>query len=113
MEELLATLFATSALGALMIAIGIINMTGNISTLHKRHRRKVAIQDRKPMGKIIGLGTLIMGFSLILFGILFFLSQKTQILSLLTIGLIFLIVGFVIGLSLNFYGVIKYNKGLF
>ena len=109
MEELLGI----GILAAVLIIVGIINMTGNISTLKKRHRKRVAPQDRKAMGKLVGTGSLVMGFSLILFGVFSFLSEKAALPYLLVIGSVILIVGFVIGLILNFYATIKYNKGLF
>ncbi|MBQ8331912.1 MAG: hypothetical protein IJX94_05390 [Clostridia bacterium] len=34
--------------------LGIINMTGNISSLHWYHRQRVTKEDRKPFGKLVG-----------------------------------------------------------
>ena len=51
----------TIGLGILIIIIGIVNMTGNISTLHSYHRHRVRPEDIKPFGRLVGLGTLLIG----------------------------------------------------
>lgn len=108
------TAFITAfVLGAFICVLGIINMTGNISSLHWYHRQRVSEEDRKPFGRLVGLGTLIIGISLILFGTLYLAYEKTQLLSLIVIGTVGLIIGVAIGLILSFYAMIKYNKGIF
>ena len=104
---------ATTIFGVLISVMGIINMTGNISTLHWYHRKRVAEVDRKPMGRLVGLGTLIIGLSMIFFGVLFLIFEKTQMDVYVWIGSGVLIAGLVFSLILNFYAIIKYNKGLF
>ena len=104
---------ATTIFGALISVMGIINMTGNISTLHWYHRKRVAEVDKKPMGRLVGLGTLIIGLSMIFFGVLFLIFEKTQMDVYVWIGSGVLIAGLVFGLILKFYAIIKYNKGLF
>lgn len=108
------TAFITTAgLGVLVSILGIINMTGNISSLHWYHRQRVTEEDRKPFGRLVGLGTLIIGVSLFLFGTLYFLYEKTQSTLLVTIGTAELIAGCAMGLLLSFYAMMKYNKGFF
>ncbi|MBQ7090966.1 MAG: hypothetical protein IJN82_07580, partial [Clostridia bacterium] len=75
-----------SGLGILISILGIINMTGNISSLHWYHRQRVTEENRKPFGKLVGLGTLIIGLSMIVFGILLFIFEQTQFEALLIIG---------------------------
>lgn len=104
---------ATVILGVIISIIGIINMTGNISTLHWYHRKRVSKEDCKPMGKLVGLGTLIIGIAMIIFGILFLFFEKTSLLVFIWVGSSILISALVIGLVLNIYAIIKYNKGLF
>ena len=104
---------ATTIFGVLISVIGIINMTGNISTLHWYHRKRVSQENIKPMGRLVGLGTLIIGLSMIFFGVLFLIFEKTQMDVYVWIGSGVLIAGLVFGLILNFYAIIKYNKGLF
>ena len=106
--------FLTAAiLGAFISVLGIINMTGNISSLHWYHRQRITEETRKPFGKLVGAGTLIIGVALILFGVLNFTYEKTKISLLLYIGIAELIVGIVAGLIMSFYAMIKYNKGIF
>lgn len=108
------TAFITTAgLGLLVSILGIINMTGNISSLHWYHRQRVTEENRKPFGKLVGLGTLIIGVALIVFGALFFAFEKTQSDVFVIIGTVELIAGIVIGLTVSFYAMMKYNKGIF
>lgn len=66
-------------LGILISILGIINMTGNISSLHWYHRQRVTEENRKPFGKLVGLGTLIIGIAMVIFGILFSIFEQTQL----------------------------------
>ena len=100
-------------LGLLIVLLGIINMTGNISSLHWYHRKRVTEENRKPFGKLVGLGTLIIGIVLMVFGILCLISKHTQMKVFVIIGIVELIVGIVVGLVISFYAMIKYNKGIF
>ena len=102
-----------SGLGILISILGIINMTGNISSLHRHHRKRVAEQNRRPFGKLVGLGTLIIGLAMILFGILRFISEQTRLHALEAVGEVALIVGIVIGSLISFYAMKKYNGGIF
>ena len=100
-------------LGLLLSILGIVNMTGNISSLHRYHRQRVSEADRKPFGRLVGLGTLIIGIAIGVFGVLQKISQTANMSILLVIGTVELIVGIVIGLGLSFYAMFKYNKGVF
>lgn len=103
----------TGILGVSLIALGVMNMKGNISSLHWYHRQRVTEEDRKPFGKLVGLGTLMIGVAMILFGILFWIYEITTQVPYVIIGTVFLGVGIVVGLGLSFYAMIKYNKGIF
>ena len=106
--------FITSAgLGLLISILGIINMTGNISSLHWYHRQRVTEENRKPFGKLVGLGTLIIGLAMIIFGVLFLIFEQTQFEALVIIGVVELIAGFVAGMIFSFYAMKKYNGGIF
>ena len=109
----MAAFVTPAGLGLLVSILGIINMTGNISSLHWYHRQRVTEENRKPFGKLVGLGTLIIGIALILFGTLFFIHEHTQLLALVIIGVIELIVGIVIGMAISFYAMKKYNGDIF
>ena len=103
----------TAGLGLLICVLGIINMTGNISSLHWYHRQRVTDENRKPFGKLVGLGTLIIGIALIVFGSLFYIFEQTQLDWLVIIGTIELIIGIVIGMAISFHAMKKYNGGIF
>ena len=108
------TAFITvSGLGILVSILGIINMTGNISSLHWYHRQRVTEENRKPFGKLVGLGTLIIGLSMIVFGILFLIFEQTQLQAFVVIGVIELIVSIIVGMLVSFYAMKKYNGGIF
>lgn len=105
--------FMPGILGVILIVLGIMNMKGNISSLHWYHRQRVTEEDRKPFGKLVGLGTLIIGIALVISGILFWISEVTATELWLIIGCVITVVGIVVGLVLSFYAMIKYNKGIF
>ena len=106
-------IFVPGILGVILIVLGIMNMKGNISSLHWYHRQRVTEENRKPFGKLVGLGTLIIGIALVISGILFWISEATAIELWLIIGCVITVVGIVAGLGLSFYAMIKYNKGIF
>lgn len=99
----------TSLLGLFVSILGIINISGNISTLHWYHRQRVAEENRKPFGKLIGFGTLVMGIALIIFSVL----TLTKINALIILGTILLTAAFIVGMALSIYAMIKYNRGIF
>ena len=109
----MATLISTVLIGGLISILGIINMRGNISSLHWYHRHRVVECDRKPFSMMIGLGTLIVGLSCIVFGITFAVSEITNVTLLTVIGAVLLIIGIVAGIGISLYAMIKYNKGIF
>ena len=100
-------------LGAFISILGFSNMKGNISSIHWYHRKRITEENRLPFGRMIGLGTVICGVSLVVFGCLSFVSEKTQIDIFTTLGSVVVSVGLVIGLALSLYAMIKYNKGIF
>ena len=53
-------------LGVFISVVGIVNIKGNISTMHSYNRRKVKEEDIPKYGKTVGTGTLIIGISLVL-----------------------------------------------
>ena len=109
----MAAFITVSGLGILVSILGIINMTGNISSLHWYHRQRVTEEKRKPFGKLVGLGTLIIGLSMIVFGILFLIFEQTQLQAFVVIGVIELIVSIIVGMFVSFYAMKKYNGGIF
>lgn len=104
---------ATAIVGIIIAIIGITNMKGNISSIHWYHRYRVTEEDRKPFGKLVGLGTLLIGIVISVFGALFWIYEFTEQEVYLIIATIQLIAGIVTGLALSFYAMFKYNKGIF
>ena len=99
--------------GIVVVIFGILNMTGNISSLHRYHRHRVSEEDRIPFGRLVGLGTLIVGIALIAFSILNWIAGRANLLALPIVATVVLIVGIVVGLGITFYAMFKYNKGIF
>ena len=92
-------------LGLFCSVIGIVNIRGNISTIHSYNRRKVKEEDIPKYGRAVGTGTLIVGLAMVLGYIVSFWSQTAAS------GLILL--ALVVGMGFILYGQFKYNKGLF
>ena len=92
-------------LGVFISVVGIVNIKGNISTIHSYNRRKVKEEDIPKYGKTVGTGTLIIGISLVLGFIVSFWSE-------IIIDYIIL-PAVIVGLGFMLYGQIKYNKGIF
>ena len=92
-------------LGVFISVVGIVNIKGNISTIHSYNRRKVKEEDIPKYGKAVGTGTLIMGISLVL-GFIASLWSEEMIADIILIGV-------VVGLGFILYGQFKYNGGIF
>ena len=99
--------------GLLIIVMGVVNVKGNISTLHWYHRKRVSEADRLPFGRLVGAGTILIGAALMLFGILSYVADYLLNPMYETIGTGIMIVSFILGLGLSFYAMMKYNKGIF
>ncbi len=93
-------------LGICVSVLGIINMTGNISTIHAYNRRKVSEDDAPKYGRAVGIGTLIVGVSMIAAYVLILLDLSGIVpfvlLPMLLAGMAFIL-----------YAQFKYNKGIF
>ena len=99
--------------GLLIVVMGMVNVKGNISTLHWYHRKRVSEADRLPFGRLVGTGTILIGAALVLFGVLSYAADSLQNPIYETVGTGIMIVSFVVGLGLSFYAMMKYNKGIF
>ncbi len=99
--------------GIIIIIIGIQNMKGNITMLHRYHRKRVSEEDMIVFGRKVGLGTIIVGCSVIVKAGCQFAAQKFNMESLNTIGTVLLGVGFLAGFAIIFAALFKYNKGIF
>lgn len=103
----------TAALGVIVIVLGVLNRKGNVSTLHRYHRKRVSAEDRLPFGRKVGSGTVIVGGALVLSAGLRFAAEKTDLPVMQTVGTVVLVIGFVVGFAIIVYAMIKYNKGIF
>ena len=112
-ENTMAAFLTISVFGLLVCILGIVNMTGNISSLHWYHRQRVIEENRKPFGRLVGIGTIIIGLAMIVFGILFLISEQTRLDVWVIIGVAELIAGIVAGMAVSFYAMKKYNGGIF
>lgn len=93
-------------LGAALSVLGIMNIKGNINTVHAYNRRKVKTEHIPKYGKVVGAGTLIAGLSLV--ASFFILSYWDE-----SVLPFVLIPSLTIGLGLILYGQFKYNRGIF
>lgn len=98
--------------GIICIVIGISNMRGNISSLHSYHRSRVKEEDILPFGRLVGMGTIIVGAAVMLFSALSALAVALGNDVYTVIGTVVMIVGIVAGLGVAFYGMKKYNGGI-
>lgn len=96
-----------------LIVIGVLNTRGNISTLHSYHRKRVSEENRLPFGRLVGLGTIIVGVAVMICGVLYLIASYNNSQTLTIIGTVVLIVGITVGLGISLYAMIKYNKGIF
>ena len=100
-------------LGGLLIFLGSLNCRGNLSTLHSYHYKRVTQADRLKFGRLVGLGTILIGAAVMLYGVLLFAYERTERELFVMLGLIFLFAGLAVGLAISFYAMKKYNKGIF
>lgn len=68
----------SALVGAVCIILGISNMRGNISSLHSYHRQRVSEENVLPFGRLVGLGTIIVGAGIIIFSILSGIADVTN-----------------------------------
>ena len=92
-------------LGLFVSALGIVNIMGNISTIHSYNRRKVREEDVPKYGKAVGTGTLIIGTSFVVGFAVSFISELLMAIIILP--------AVIIGLGFILYGQFKYNHGIF
>lgn len=92
-------------MGILLSTLGIVNIMGNISTIHAWNRKRVKEADIPRYGRAIGAGTLVIGAE-------FIVSYLVTFWNAAVIDCIML-PGLGIGLALILYAQLKYNHGIF
>lgn len=97
-------------LGILLLPLGIMNIKGNIQSIHWYNRTRITEETRPKYGKLMGSGTIIIGGGLILTSILnlLFLSNLSELIGGIIIG-----AACIVGIAVMLYAQIKYNKGIF
>ncbi len=106
-------MFGSIIVGVICIVLGALNMRGNISSIHSYHRNRVSEEDRLPFGRLVGLGTIIIGASLIAFGGLTIVADLMNSNFYMFVGLGVMFAGLAVGIVMSFYAMIKYNRGIF
>ena len=104
---------STALVGILCIVIGILNTKGNVKMLHSYHIKRVKPEDILPFGKLVGLGMIILGLSIVVFSIFALVAFYIEKEILVTVGMVIMAIGIVVGMGLAFYAMKKYNKGIF
>ena len=100
-------------LGLMCLLVGKSNRKGNISLLHSYHRKRVAEEDKLPLGKKVGLGMYLVGAALMLNGGLLVAAEQLSMAVLESVATVMLAVGLVAGMGICLFAINKYNKGLF
>ncbi len=92
--------------GILLVLLGIMNMRGNISSIHWYNRRRVTAEDIPKYGRCMGLATVLIGVSMIVTAVLglVFRTDATDLL---------ILPGLIVGIGMMLYAQLKYNKGIF
>lgn len=92
-------------MGILLSTLGIVNIRGNISTIHAWNRKRVKEADIPRYGRAIGAGTLVIGAAFIAsYLVTFWNAAVIDYIILPSLG---------IGLALILYAQLKYNHGIF
>ena len=102
MGELIFAILA----GILLIGLGLLNIEGNISTIHWYHRTRIREEDKSTYGKWVGSGTIVIGAGVALAASCQLLTGQEWA-AYLTLPALF------IGMILILYAQFKYNGGLF
>lgn len=93
-------------IGIFAIALSIPNLKGNISSIHWYNRLRVSKADTPKYGKAMGLGTLIIGVSIVVTAILQMIFEVESLFYITFVGVF-------IGFAIMLYAQFKYNRGIF
>lgn len=96
-------------IGVVLILLGLSHRKGNLKLLHSYHLKNVKKEDELPFGKLIGLGAIIVGVTIIVVSIFDFFTRKEFSL----ISNILLFSGLILGVGIILHALFKYNKGIF
>ena len=93
-------------LGLLLTALGVLNLRGDISSIHWYNRQHVTKDMQHAYGKCIGAGTVIIGGCLVLTGILQLAAPAEG-------WFLILLLGIILGAGVMLYAQLRYNHGIF
>lgn len=96
--------------GLVLIFLGISNTKGDIRSIHSCNRIRITEETRKKYGRLMGIGTIIIGSGLIFAGIL---SRFPKSNSLEFFKTLIIVLTVIAGIAIMLYAQIKYNKGIF
>ena len=97
-------------LGILLIPLGIMNIKGNISSIHWYNRTRITEGTRPKYGKLMGIGTVVISTGLIISAIInIILDAEIAI----TVSGGITLISVIVGVGFMLYAQIKYNKGIF
>lgn len=99
------------AVGAAVVRLGLRIRKGNIDAIHPYHRQRVT--DKAAFGKKMGLGTILCGAGMILFGSFSILAEWAENPTWMRAGVCLLLVSVFTGVGLLIYAARKYNQGVF
>ncbi len=91
-------------LGVILIPLGIMNIRGNISSIHWYNRTRITEETRPKYAKLMGIATLVIAMGLELTGLVLFFVEN-QLVHFIGVA------GCIIGVVIMFYAQFKYNKG--
>lgn len=103
---MLSELLILSSLSLILFGIAHSMYKGNINWLHSYHRKRIEEKDYSVVGKWCGIGLYLIGIGILVMGILLYLGKEK-------LSSYVLIPFLAIGIGINLYVIIKYNKGLF
>ena len=102
-KELIGALIAAG----LLVLVGILNFRGNVSLIHWYHRTRIQPEDLPRYGRVMGIGTILVGLSVAVAVVL------ERVLLWVTASYVVLALGLAAGFGFILYGQFKYNKGIF
>lgn len=97
--------FVILFIGVIVIVLGVVIAFGHIEIIHSYHRARITEETRKPYGKVVGFGSVVLGVGIALDGLISLLIEDFPPITV--------IIGSIVGVAIILYGQFKYNKGIF
>lgn len=97
-------------LSLILIFLGIMNIKGNISSIHRYNRMRITEETCKKYGRLMGIGTVVIGLGILFEGVTNLLFKDGRY---YFFKISILVSAVIVGISIMLYAQIKYNKGIF